>query len=516
MLLLFLSQGALLTQAQETQGIGIFNKEVPRKADKEFQFIALFYNQAVTSNFYPTNDFLKGQLVGRLFGQNTTVTSDTLTTFYIEQRFLPFFIYTPKLMDGKVILRTSFEIDYTWGDVAYGVGGNFGGGLSADQVNLQTQNVQLEILPAPGWFINFGLQRMFDTPYNPYRTLFDYMTNTGYRLMYFGTDAVGITIRKDNDFSRWKVGYHQFYENNIQQNDDVFMTELMYERDVTKLTKWGASVNYVRDRGNGEGGPSILGQGLKSQLTEYNGVYKFPFGAKKYRADIAWLGTFWNRNADYSTGRLMATGFVNANIGSADTLTGNTWDKSVDIMGVAANAKVGYKHGQTVNDIIWTDVIFASGDANGATDGQYNGVMTGNYWGSPAGIFISSGSYLIFPHGNVVNRFTSLVNDISNMGYGLVGATANAQKDFIPHKLNVKAGAAFAMSNYAPVGGGNIIGTEVNARISYTHKVFMNIELHGAYAVLGSFYDSNLVNSGLTTRPINPWTVFISYKWLMF
>ena len=162
-----------------------FTKEIPEKANKEFQFLAFFINQAVTSNIYPENDFLKGQTVGRLFGGNTTTTSNEHLSAYVEQRIIPFFIYKPSLFNGKATLRAAFEIDWTWGDVAYGVGGNFGGGFSADQVNMQTQNLEIELNPAKGYYINLGLQRIFDTPYNPYTTMFDKMTQTGYRLAYF-------------------------------------------------------------------------------------------------------------------------------------------------------------------------------------------------------------------------------------------------------------------------------------------------------------------------------------------
>ncbi|HNY09866.1 MAG TPA: hypothetical protein PKO42_08235, partial [Tenuifilaceae bacterium] len=119
-----------------------FRGEIPEKANKEFQFMAFFINQGVTSNIYAQNDFLKGQVVGRLFGGNTTRTSDSLTSAYLEQRIIPFFIYQPKLFNGKATLRASFEIDWTWGDVSYGTGGNFDSAVSGDQVNLQTQNIE--------------------------------------------------------------------------------------------------------------------------------------------------------------------------------------------------------------------------------------------------------------------------------------------------------------------------------------------------------------------------------------
>ena len=103
---------ALSAQSSITDtSLAVFDRPIPKKVDKELQFFGYFYNQFVNANYYPSNDFLRGQIFGRMFGQNTTLTSDSLTTHYFEQRFLPFFIYQPKLLNGKAILRASFEID---------------------------------------------------------------------------------------------------------------------------------------------------------------------------------------------------------------------------------------------------------------------------------------------------------------------------------------------------------------------------------------------------------------------
>jgi len=519
---------ALITQiSAQNPSNQYFSGEIPQKANKEFQFLAFYINQAVTSNMYPTNDFLKGQVVGRLFGGNTTTTSDTLTSSYVEQRLIPFFIYQPKLFNGKATLRASFEIDWTWGDVAYGVGGNFGSAFSADQVNLQTQNLELELNPYKGWFINLGLQRIFDTPYNPYKTMFDKMTTTGYRLAYFGTDGVGISVRKDWDFSRLKAGYYKLYENYVHLNDDVTLFELNGEKDISREWKIGASAYYMKDRASGAGGVSILGQGFNSLLASHTGVYKFTFGDVPYRADVVWLGTFFGRNTEHWLDPWMVTGFINFNIGKADTLTNqtvsdDTWSRATDIFGYAANLRVSYRYGQTPNDNITLDAMYTSGDGDGLQDGKYNGVITGNQWGAPGGIYISSGSYLLMPHGNVVNRFTPAIMDISNMGYGLTSVNLNASKGIIPYKLNVKAGGALALSNVQPLGGGFLIGTEINGNIAYNFGPFISLELHGAYLMLGDFYDSNQssygsdVNGTATDRPVNPWTAFLVFKWLMF
>ena len=93
----------------------------------------------------PTNEFLKGQVVGRLFGGNTTFTRPRSS--YAEQRFIPMFTYSPRLFDGWAKIRASFEFDWTWGDANYGAGGNFGGAFGADQVNMQTQNLFVELRP---------------------------------------------------------------------------------------------------------------------------------------------------------------------------------------------------------------------------------------------------------------------------------------------------------------------------------------------------------------------------------
>jgi len=508
----------------QQQPVQVFKYDLPREHEDEFQFLAFFLNQGVVSNFHPNNTLLKGQVIGRMFGQNSTNTSDSLTSAYFEQRILPFFIYKPKLFNGKAILRASFEIDWTWGDVAYGTGGNFGSAPAGDQVNLQTQNVELEFIPAKGWFINLGLQRMYDSPYNPYRTTVDKMLATGYRLGYWGTEGVGLTVRHDADYYRFKAGFYKLYESLIQENDDVTMGELFFEKTLTKQWRWGGSVNYVRDRANGKGGVSILGQGLNAtQLNAYNGTFKFNFGDKPYRADILWFGTFFSRNPDYMMDRVYLNGFFNYNYGLAEVDNDGNWEKGADIAGFGANLSAGYRYGQTKNDMISVDVIYASGDDDALNDKTYNGVLTGNMWASPGNVFIGSGAHLLFPHGNVVNRFTPVVADFSNMGYGLFGGTFNASRDLIPHKLNLKVGASYAMSVAEPIGGGTNLGTEVNGVVAYNFGPFMSLELHGAYMSLGDFFDSNDIRYGADVnstfneeRPVDPWTAFIVFKWLMF
>lgn len=129
---------------------------------------------------------------------------------------------------------------------------------------------------------------------------------------------------------------------------------------------------------------------------------------------------------------------------------------------------------------------------------------------------IGQGSYLLFPHGNVVNRYVAAVADLSNMGYGMTGATLNVARDIIPNKFHSKIGGAFAMSNQAPSGGGSFIGWEANGKLAYDLGAFLSVELHAAYMGLGDFYESQAVNGNLDSKPANPWTTGLGLKWLIF
>lgn len=493
-----------------------FDKVIPVKANKELQVFVYSYNQAVVTNIAAENELLKGQIVGRLFGGNTTSTSKENTAQYFEQRTLPFFVYSPGIFDGKATIRASFLIDWTFGDSAYGTGGHTGGAISGSNVNIQTQNVDIEYLPAPGWAINLGLQRMYDTPNDPYRTTLDKMVQTGYRLMYWGTNGAGITVRKDADRYKLKGGYYKLYENDVKINDDVTLMELTSQFNVDKDWNVGGSVYYLSDRSNGRGGVSILGQGPASLLADYNGAYRFPLGGDPFKADVVWLGGFFSKNENMFDSRIFMSGFVNANLGSIQQDAGSGYEKTVDIAGLAANLKTGYRYGQTENDYISMDLLFSTGNKNGIENGKYSGVITGNTWGSPVGLLIGTGSYLVFPHGNVVNRYVGAVSDLSNLGYGLAGGTLNAGYDIIPNKLHSKIGTAMAMSNVKSSGGGKFVGWEVNGNMRYDLGAFLSVELHAAYMGLGDFYKSSVVNGGKAEKPANPWTVFAGLKWLIF
>jgi hypothetical protein len=484
---------------------------------REFQFIGYSFTRMTASNISPTNDILQGQVIGRLFGQNSTNTVPQ-TCVYVEQRFVPFFVYQPKILDGYATFRSLFKIDYTWGDQAYGVGSNRGGAINAGQINLQTLMANVEIKPSDDWNVVIGLQRLFDNVRDPNVNALQAFQTSSYKLSYWGTQAVGInSFFNLNPTTKARFGMFQLWENEIRKDDDVVLWMFDVESRIKPLLEIGADLWYVYDRAKSAGGISVLGQGLNSALAEYNGAFrlKLPGQTQNYIADLFWLGGHLSYNRDFLMGRWWYDAFIMTNFGKIDSVFEEKSYKAASVFGLSANAMISYKYGMTANDKISFEVLFSTGDGNNAQDGKVNSVITGNVYGSPVGIYSAHRAFLLFPDPQVVNRYYSAVHDISNMGFGVTAFFLNFSKDFIPNRFNGKLGFASAISNVTPKDGGPLIGNEINFELRYNLKVYLTWTLSAAYLVLGDFYNSP-TTTYFQSRPKNPFVIFTTLNWLMF
>lgn len=491
--------------------------------DASFKVYGYFLTRAEITNVSPENDLFKGQIVGRLFGPNTTNTSKDRAIF-LEQRLIPFFIAEPKLLDRRARLRASFELDWTFGDTSNSAGGNFGSSITADQVNLQTQNVAVEIDLWKGWSVNVGLQRLYDSALDPYRTPVSNLQLSGSRMAFWGTDAVGAVLHGTSAGQRFKIGAYQIYENLIQKDDDVALFELATDRHLGRTWHVGGSLRYLRDASMGQGGLGILGQGPDSALVDYNGGYRFtipdgPDAPESWRGHFAWLQADASFNPELTAGRFGGNGFLVGNFGQIVTSIPNQpgdYSKLANILGLAGNLRLAARWGKSPRDHLTLDFLYTSGDHDGLQDGTYSGVVTGNTWGSPAAPFTSFGTYLLLPHGNVVNRYYAAAADISNVGFGLTAASVAFGADIVRNVVYAKVGAAVARSNIQPIGGKNFMGAEVNANVSWRIRPLLDLSGHAAYLRLGDYFTSpEILASGATTRPRDPWTFFLTLKWLL-
>lgn len=505
--------------SQDTVSFFDRSKRIPDPKAPELRFIGYWFTRATLSDISPTNELLQGQIIGRLFGPNTTNTGKPAS--YVEQRFVPMFIYSPSILDGVATFRSLFKIDMTWGDAAYGVGGNKGGGFNGGQVNLQTLLANVDIHPTDAaWNVVVGLQRVFDNVRDPNISALSTAQTSAYKLSYFGTQGVGISLYAYlNKETQFRAGYYQLYENIISENDDVALWMFDVESRITPKLEVGADAWFVWDRGKSSGGISVLGQGLNSSLAEYNGAtnrFRLNIPTSKYEANIAWIGGHTAYNRDFSLGRLWCDAFVMTNLGTIDTVGTAATKNYANIFGVALNGSMNYKYGQTVNDRISFEALYTTGDKDGAANKSVNSVLTGNIYGSPTAIYGNHRALILFPDPKVVNRYYSAVQDIGNMGYGVTGLFLSASSDVFPNKLMVKLGSALAISNIAPNGGGNIVGSELNFEAQYTYKVFLTFGFSAGYMKMGDFYDSPDVTYNFKRPSHDPWVVFLNMMWLMF
>src|SRR5262249_8872722 len=67
-------------------------EQVRNGDDSQLPFLAYSTARGDVTNVAPNNDLLQGRVVGRLFGPNTTTTSQG-TSWLIEQRLNPFIVF---------------------------------------------------------------------------------------------------------------------------------------------------------------------------------------------------------------------------------------------------------------------------------------------------------------------------------------------------------------------------------------------------------------------------------------
>ena len=503
-----------------------------RSADptpSEFKLISYFFARGTVTNQLADPAGLKGVSLGPIgVGENagSATKVGAGNAYYIEQRWIPVLSYSPHFVDGLATFRAQFEVDFMWGQSANQIQPNQGGGFNADQVNIQTKNVNVSLYPTKNPYklaITLGTQAMYDSIYDPAITsLFD-IVRTGYKLSFFGSDATGAAI-----YGRygglWKIGFFPLgaaQPDKATQNDArlafVWMATFDYAYQLMPGTMIGLSYWHLGDATKGaayayeglvKSGPSSSG------LASYTGVPRWDMDAPN--GNVEYIGLNFHHNINFATSDFAASGFLMINAGNyASTKADTTLLKKLDILGAAANLELMYNYGQTEGDLITVEGMMTTGDSN-LGDGKYTGVFTMNQYGLPGAVWFNHKTLLIFPFTNTVSNYTGAVTDISNQGYGLLAGIVSAAYDIIPNTLNLKLGVAYAQSMVKPpptalgIARGQTIGAEFNAELKYTIRYLMTVGLHAGVMTPGTFYDGNTQVSGL------PWAAFTTFTWYAF
>ncbi|WP_309890231.1 hypothetical protein [Archangium sp.] len=494
---------------------------------REFILINYFFTRATATNQLGDPAGLKGVSLGPFgFPSGSAVRVENRTAFFVEQRWIPVIEYSPLFVDGLASFRAQFEVDYLWGRAANTVQQNEGGGFNADQINIQTKNVNVALYPtknANQLAIVFGTQPVYDAVYDATRTPLNDIIRTGYKLTFLGSDATGLSVYSGyKGHARLSLLPLGSFQSDKATADDprlkfVWSGLADYSYPVRPGTNVGLSLWHLRDETKGEAyafeglvksGPGSPGLG------SFTGVPQLAI--ERPTGWVTWLGANFNHNIDFRTGPFGASGFVMYNLGRyRSNRPETTLNRQVDISGLSANLELLYNFGRTANDLVTLEGMFSTGDEN-PTDNRYTSAFTFNQYGLPGAVWFNHKMLILFPFTSTVNNYTGAVTDISNQGFGLQTVLATGAYDLIPNKLNLKLGVGHARSSVDPtentpgVARGRVIGTELNAELRYTLRYLMTVGLHGGYMIRGDFYNGN------PRVTANPWAAFTTFTWYAF
>jgi hypothetical protein len=496
----------------------------------ELSIINYFFTRGTITNQLADPSGLRGVSLGPIgvgegVGSATEVGDDT-TAYYIEQRWIPVLAYSPNFVDGLATFRAQFEVDFMWGQAANQIQNNQGGGFNADQINIQTKNVNVAIYPTRNpqrLSLLIGTQAAYDSIYDPTVTsLFD-VVRTGYKLSFLGSDATGISAYGGYG-GLWKLSFLPLgaaQPRKATEGDPslafVYLTTIDYAYPIQPGTVLGLTFWHLEDDTQGA---AFAFEGLvksgpaSSGLSAYTGAGKLNVEAASGR--VEYLGAHFHHNVNFATGDFGASGFVMLNVGKYTTMKADSVAQpEVSILGGAANLEVMYHWGPSANDIVSLEGMFTTGDRD-PNDDRYTSAFTFNQYGIPGAVWFNHKTLILFPFTNTVSNYTGAVTDISNQGFGLLAGILAARYDLIRDKLNVKVGAAYAQSTVKPpatalgLERGRTVGAEVNVELTYQIRHLMTVGLHGGYMFVGNFFDAN--DQVLT----NPWAAFSTFTWYAF
>ncbi|MEO1483789.1 MAG: hypothetical protein AAFU77_16900 [Myxococcota bacterium] len=464
---------------------------------------------------------------GQGLGSNVEISDDSFNAF-VEQRWIPVVTYSPWFVDGYAAFNAQFEVDFQWGLAANAIQNNQGGGFNADQVNLQTKNVNVALYPTKNprqLTLILGTQPVYDTIYDPTRTSIFKIIKTGYKLSFLASDASGVSLFSEVG-GHWKASLLPLSAGQpdlAAEGDATFgyawLATLDYAYDVDPSTVIGASAWHLRDDTDGS---AFAFQGLvrngpsnTSGLPAFTGVPNFNIDAAS--GYVNYVGIHGHHNVDFEAGRFGMSGFLMLNEGKFESQSTSSDNlDELNILGLSANLEAFYQWGKTLQDVVSLEAMYSSGDDD-VSDSDYKGAFTLNNYGLPGAVWFNHKTLLLFPFTSTVSNYTGAVTDLSNQGYGLRAAILAGAWDIIPDKLNLKLGAAQGFSDAAPppasatgIERGTNIGTEVNAELKLHFRYLMTLGVHAAYMARGSFYD------GSTQVTADPWAFFTTFTWYGF
>lgn len=417
---------------------------------------------------------------GQTLPPDKSVPGDDNTAQFMEQRAR---LYLLPRFSENVFATIAFELDARWGDAAYVVGRNSGGGLETDALSIETKSVNMTVkYPGTDLFSTFGLQTIKD-PYNG--------------ILFGWADAAGVTLtNKFSDKVTGLLGYYRFWQPLATLKKTSSVDFVRAEVSLPKAAKdfnLGLNLQVLVDK-SGEDGPGVLGGPAGGGTS--NGFAPFSYNRSTGRESL--LGnnkynlTLWlpGVNFDYKIGQFVLSGFFIYEGGSFTSKEAAISD--VTISSFAANLKANTKVGSVNLEL---NGLYVTGDDSGPNPGigiKKKGFYTPGSYSGAAAWMGQTRMKLIFPDLDTASQDQYLVYDVTNtfeqnpLGVGAVMLTADTM---LSKTIQFEAGiGALWSSKDRPVNGESYMATEINAGLYYKpYKVF-SLGVMGTHAFIGDFY----------------------------
>jgi hypothetical protein len=453
----------------------------------ENEFHGMFRVRGIVSNF---DDSGAGSVaIGKQPGSSLIdgrAYNNPPTYNYIEQRAR--LLYSAKANDDLKLVA-QFEFDSRWGDNSYNSNGstrNSGGGIGADQTNLETKNMYLEFrIPSTPVRVKAGIQGFTDN----------------YKGIIFNNDAAGLTAAAKVGNATIQGAYFRF-DDGTTGNTYLGVTNAAPTNTITNAT-----VGFMTRDFYTLGAKYAFNKNLVVGA-DYYLLYSDMLRHTQDKTYIHMIGG----NAEAKVGPATINGFFIYQTGQL----GNTFLNShQDVSAFAGNLAARMPVGPGTAKIT---ALVLSGDndtrLSGGTRSDFQTVMERSA-ATSGHTFYESGSMLLLRNIQATDKTDrALVFDLNNNGRGIVTAFAGYDLPLGKMFWNTNVGFGCAESNNVNGNNGGIgnttgrpglfagklLGTEVNTEVGYKLYDNMSASLQGAYMFLGDFYQT------AGGRPDNPYT----------
>lgn len=405
------------------------------------------------------------------------------TANYFEQRARLYI--SPKISD-YVSGTFAFEFDSRFGDSAYGVGRNAGGGLGTDQTNIETKNIMFNVkVPYTNLSAALGIQNIAD----PYGGILLGWADTG-----------GITLNyKAAENLDTLFGYYRFWQPTARIKKSVAADFLRGEAAYvpSKDLNLGFNLYALLDRTGVDataadpgvlGGPAVGSTSNGFAPLAYNASTgnESLVGNTQYRMNLFMPGV----NFKYKISDYTLDGFFIYEGGKFTS--GTAGISNVTISSYAANLGLAGKLGPVSAKL---SGLYVSGD-NSSTNASI-GIKKGGFYTpgsySLAGAWMGlTGMKILFPDIDATNQDQYLVYDVTNefeqkpLGITAIMLTGNVP---LSPKTKLEAGiGSLASAEKRVVNNKSYMATEVNVGVDHALYKNVNVGVVGAYAWVGDFY----------------------------